>query len=873
MITRVATYAADLTSSRPTPGSASSSWPWAKASTTSTAAGSSWSTVCSASPPTAASTVRTGDQRAVGAPRRTGSGWTSTTPAGRAPRHGRRPGPRLARRHPRRAGRPAGLGARPRLTAACLDLGLRRAPSPPSCSASTSPLYLSTHSPPARWPPRARPSCTSCATARAPPRPTRRELWGLAATAGITEADVVTDRFLHRMVVAHALPAPGHGLAGRPPVAVARHPGVSVAGDWVGPVGHAGRRQPGQRRVGRARRRRPRGRDGRPDGRGQAGRELGRTRAATTFAVERPRLLGLAYRMTGSLPDAEDVVQDAWLRWSTADQPRIENPAAWLTTVTTRLSLDRIRAAERRRADYVGEWLPEPVATSRGPEETAELAESLTLGFLVLLDRLTPLERAVFLLADVFGEPYRAISETVDKSEAACRQIASRARHKLHDEPGDRARHAGRGSRAARPAGHRGAGRRRRPAARSARPRRRARLRRRTRPARRPPPVVGADRVARLVMNIAAPGDRPRRLDRRGQRPPLAGAGSPRRVGWCRRSISAAVASAPSGSCSTRRSCTASTTSLRPACAEPVAGRARVAARGASAVRALELIDERHRRPVGGQRAELAHLAAAGRPAPGCGPAPGRAGRCRPRGRSPRRRCRRRCPRPTSTRAERAAVGPRTVRPPWFSKPVSTRGTRGRRRCRGRGATNVSPTARCAEPIGLDVEQPDARLVRPPSPRRSRHPGSARPRTRPAPARRARRPGPRPPAARRVGQQGPLGRVLAAAQHQHGHRVGDVAAGREGDDLGRDAASDQPLGQHERRCRRRRRCRAGRDGPARCRSMPAGRRIGADQLAPDLLEGAVVGDQVDRPRRRGPSATSRSTAASRSATWATSRPA
>jgi RNA polymerase sigma-70 factor (ECF subfamily) len=157
-------------------------------------------------------------------------------------------------------------------------------------------------------------------------------------------------------------------------------------------------------------------------------------RASSLFADERPRLLGLAYRMTGSYSDAEDVVQDTWLRWSTADQPRIENPAAWLTTVATRLSLDRIRATERRRADYVGEWLPEPVATSRGPEETAELAESLTLGFLVLLDRLTPVERAVFLLADVFREPFAAISETIDKSEVACRQIASRARRKVHEE-------------------------------------------------------------------------------------------------------------------------------------------------------------------------------------------------------------------------------------------------------------------------------------------------------------------------------------------------------------------------------------------------------------------------------------------------------
>jgi RNA polymerase sigma-70 factor, ECF subfamily len=152
-----------------------------------------------------------------------------------------------------------------------------------------------------------------------------------------------------------------------------------------------------------------------------------------TFAAERPRLLGLAYRMTGSLADAEDVVQDTWLRWSGTDQREILNPQAWLTTVATRLCLDRVRAAEHRRAAYVGEWLPEPVATSRGPEETAELAESLTLGFLVLLDRLAPTERAVFLLADVFSEPFSAIAPAVGKSEAACRQIASRARRKVHE--------------------------------------------------------------------------------------------------------------------------------------------------------------------------------------------------------------------------------------------------------------------------------------------------------------------------------------------------------------------------------------------------------------------------------------------------------
>jgi RNA polymerase sigma-70 factor (ECF subfamily) len=153
--------------------------------------------------------------------------------------------------------------------------------------------------------------------------------------------------------------------------------------------------------------------------------------AADLFEAERPRLLGLAYRMLGSLSDADDVVQDAWFRWEGADRSVIDVPAAWLTTVTTRLALDRIRAVERRKEDYVGPWLPEPVAIAAGPEEDVELAESLTLGFLVLLDRLGPTERAVFLLADVFREPFSAIALAVDKSEEACRQIASRARKKV----------------------------------------------------------------------------------------------------------------------------------------------------------------------------------------------------------------------------------------------------------------------------------------------------------------------------------------------------------------------------------------------------------------------------------------------------------
>jgi RNA polymerase sigma-70 factor (ECF subfamily) len=152
------------------------------------------------------------------------------------------------------------------------------------------------------------------------------------------------------------------------------------------------------------------------------------------FEAERPRLLGVAYRMLGSLTDAEDVVQEAWLRWQRADRAGIDNPAAWLTTVTSRLSLDRLRAQRRRKEDYVGPWLPEPLVGGPGPEERAELAESLTLGFLAILDRLGPVERAVFLLADVFGEPFPAIAAAVGKSEVACRQIASRARRRVREE-------------------------------------------------------------------------------------------------------------------------------------------------------------------------------------------------------------------------------------------------------------------------------------------------------------------------------------------------------------------------------------------------------------------------------------------------------
>jgi RNA polymerase sigma-70 factor (ECF subfamily) len=159
------------------------------------------------------------------------------------------------------------------------------------------------------------------------------------------------------------------------------------------------------------------------------------------FAAQRPALLGLAYRMLGSRADAEDVVQDAWLRWSSAHG--VDNPAAWLRTVVTRLCLDELRSARVRRESYVGPWLPEPVHTADGalgPLDTAELRDSLSLGFLHLLERLSASERAVFVLREAFALPYEEVAESVGRSVAACRQLHVRARAKLGpDGPAGRA--------------------------------------------------------------------------------------------------------------------------------------------------------------------------------------------------------------------------------------------------------------------------------------------------------------------------------------------------------------------------------------------------------------------------------------------------
>jgi RNA polymerase sigma-70 factor (ECF subfamily) len=166
---------------------------------------------------------------------------------------------------------------------------------------------------------------------------------------------------------------------------------------------------------------------------------------AATFDAERGRLTGLAYRLLGSLTDAEDVVQEAWIRWSRADVAAVERPSAWLTTTVGRLGLDRLRARRRERVDYVGPWLPEPfVQPLDGPRNTggpadpadvAELADSLTTAFLVLLERLSPEERLVVLLADVFAEPFGSVAATVGRTPDATRQLAVRARRKLRAGP------------------------------------------------------------------------------------------------------------------------------------------------------------------------------------------------------------------------------------------------------------------------------------------------------------------------------------------------------------------------------------------------------------------------------------------------------
>ncbi|HEY4459037.1 MAG TPA: RNA polymerase sigma-70 factor [Pseudonocardiaceae bacterium] len=150
----------------------------------------------------------------------------------------------------------------------------------------------------------------------------------------------------------------------------------------------------------------------------------------------RARLFGLAYRMLGSAEEAEDVVQDAFLRWHDADHAIIDTPAAWLTTVVTNLCLNRLTSARVRRERYVGPWLPEPVLTADGalgPLETVEQRDSVALGVLVMLERLTPPERAVFVLREAFGHRHREIADILGIDEAHSRQLHRRARTHIAD--------------------------------------------------------------------------------------------------------------------------------------------------------------------------------------------------------------------------------------------------------------------------------------------------------------------------------------------------------------------------------------------------------------------------------------------------------
>jgi RNA polymerase sigma-70 factor, ECF subfamily len=156
--------------------------------------------------------------------------------------------------------------------------------------------------------------------------------------------------------------------------------------------------------------------------------------ASVEFERHRRHLMGLAYRLLGSIAEAEDAVQDAWLRWHAADREAVENPRAFLSTTVTRLSLDRLKSAQRRRETYVGAWLPEPLVEDAFyvdlPAEP--MGDDVSMALMLMLERLSPLERAAFILHDVFDMGFDEIAKALGRSEAACRQLASRARTRVH---------------------------------------------------------------------------------------------------------------------------------------------------------------------------------------------------------------------------------------------------------------------------------------------------------------------------------------------------------------------------------------------------------------------------------------------------------
>ncbi|WP_406078534.1 RNA polymerase sigma factor SigJ [Micromonospora sp. NBC_00858] len=159
--------------------------------------------------------------------------------------------------------------------------------------------------------------------------------------------------------------------------------------------------------------------------------------AAGALEAHRPMLLGLAYRLLGSRDDAEDVLQEAYLRWLGVDRSAVDEPRRYLSRVVTRLALDRLRTRQARRETYVGTWLPEPVPTAPspfGPLDRAELRDSLSTALLHVLERLTPPERAVYVLHTAFEMPYAEIAEILDRTPADCRQLHHRATARVHQE-------------------------------------------------------------------------------------------------------------------------------------------------------------------------------------------------------------------------------------------------------------------------------------------------------------------------------------------------------------------------------------------------------------------------------------------------------
>jgi RNA polymerase sigma-70 factor (ECF subfamily) len=158
-------------------------------------------------------------------------------------------------------------------------------------------------------------------------------------------------------------------------------------------------------------------------------------RTTSLFEEQRQLLFGIAYRMLGSVTDAEDMVQETYLRWQQANDDAIRTPRAWLTTVITRLCINHLQSARVKRETYVGQWLPEPLVDERAsnPADVATLADSLSLAFLVLLETLSPTERAVFILREGFDCEFADIARMVEKSEANCRQILARARQRIDE--------------------------------------------------------------------------------------------------------------------------------------------------------------------------------------------------------------------------------------------------------------------------------------------------------------------------------------------------------------------------------------------------------------------------------------------------------